>query len=64
MREEFGRDPLTCHKQEFTVEKRDIPNGGHENIELLDRLLEQRQNETDEELINELDQLITNVCTS
>ena len=40
-----------------------MPEGGEETIELLDRLLEQRSNETDEDVINELNQLITNVCT-
>ena len=63
MWEEFGRDPVTCHKREFVVEKCEMPEGGEETIELLDRLLEQRSNETDEDVLNELNQLITNVCT-
>ena len=63
MWEEFGRDPVTCHKREFVVEKCEMPEGGEESIELLDRLLEQRSNETDQDVINELNQLITNVCT-
>ena len=63
MREEFGRDPLTCHKREFVTEKCDMPDDGQENIELLNRLLQQRSNETEEDSLNELNQLITNLCT-
>ena len=63
MREEFGRDPVTCHKREFVVENSEMPEDGQENIELLDRLLQQRAYETDDEVLSELNQLITDVCT-
>ena len=40
-----------------------MPDDGQENIELLNRLLQQRSNETEEDSLNELNQLITNLCT-
>ena len=52
MREEFGRDPVTCHKREFVVDKCQMPEDGEETIELLERLLEQRSNEEDEDVLN------------
>ena len=63
MREEFQLDPLTDYKKSFFVKKAEIPEHGEENIELLDYLLYLRNNETEEEIICELNELIHNVCS-
>ena len=63
MREEFQLDPLTEYKKSFFVKKAEIPEHGEENIELLDYLLYLRNNETEEEIIGELNELIHNVCS-
>ena len=51
------------HKKQFHVSKVEIPEGGDENIELLDYLLYLRNNETEEEIVCELNELIANVCS-
>ena len=43
--------------------KAEVPEGGEENIELLDYLLYLRNNETEEEIVSELRELIFNVCS-
>ena len=63
IRDEFDLDPLSVHKKQFHVKKVDIPEGGDENIELLDYLLYLRNNETEEEIVCELNELIANVCS-
>ena len=63
MREEFQLDPLTDNKRQFNVKKAEVPEGGEENIELLDYLLYLRNNETEEEIVSELRELIFNVCS-
>ena len=61
MREEFGLDPVTVNKKKFSVHKTAIPEHGNCNIELLDYLLYLRSNETEEEILDELNELIVNV---
>ena len=63
MKEEFGLDPLKVNKKLFVVKKAEIPEHGEENIELLDYLLYLRNNETEEEIVFELNELIFNVCS-
>ena len=63
MREGFQLDPLTDNKRQFNVKKAEVPEGGEENIELLDYLLYLRNNETEEEIVSELRELIFNVCS-
>ena len=62
MKEEFGLDPVTVNKRFFTVNKTSIPEHGHENIELLDYLLYLRSNETEEEILEELNDIIFQVA--
>ena len=64
IREEFGLDPVLVDRSEFFVEKREIPDNGMENIELLDYLLYLRNTETEEDIIAELNAVITDVCSS
>ena len=64
MREEFGLDPVTINKKKFSVLKTAIPEHGHSNIELLDYLLYLRSNETEEEILDELNELISNVSST
>ena len=63
MKEEFNLDPLTVHKKQFHVKKVEIPEGGDGTIELLDYLLYIRGNETEEDIVSELNELISNVCS-
>ena len=48
----------------FSVKKTEIPDNGFENIELLDYLLWMRNSETEEDIIAELNSVITNVCSN
>ena len=48
----------------FVVKKAELPEHGEDNIELLDYLLYIRNNETEEEIIIELNDLIHKVCTA
>ena len=64
MREEFGLDPLSVNKRQFVVKKADVPDNGEDTIELLDYLLYLRSNETEEEVVFELDEVILNVCSA
>ena len=47
----------------FVVKRAELPEHGEDNIELLDYLLCIRNNETEEEIISELEDLIHNVYT-
>ena len=42
--------------------KKEIPEGGDENLELLERLFEARVTEIEPDLVSELNILIDNVC--
>ena len=64
MRDEFGLDPLSVNKRQFVVKKVVIPEDGDETIELLDFLLYLRSNETEEEIVDELNDVIFNVCSA
>ena len=64
MRNEFGLDPLSVHKRQFVVEKVVIPDNGDETIELLDYLLYLRNNETEDDIVSELNDVIFNVCSA
>ena len=60
---EFQKNPLYTNKQEFTLNRKELSDKKHENIELLDKLLSIRSKEVDDEIISELDILILNVCS-
>ena len=62
--DEFGLDPLTVNQKRFSVKITEIPDNGMENIELLDYLLWMRNSETEEDIIAELNSVITNVCSN
>ena len=61
IRNEFC-DPLTCDPQKICIKKREIPEGGIEQIDLLARLLVQRTEEMDPYILPEIDILIENLC--
>ena len=63
IREEFGKDPLFNNRNCFYVNQTEIPENGQNNIELIDYLLFIRSNETDEEILTELNEIIFDVCT-
>ena len=62
IRQEFSVDPLKCAQGSIKVETREIPEGGEENLELLDRLLSIRATETEPSIVDELNVLITDIC--
>ena len=64
MREEFGLDPAQANKRDFEVPKTKIPENGQETIELLDFLLYIRNQETEEEILDELNDLIAVVASN
>ena len=64
IRNEFGLDPITVNKRNFSVSKRCIPDYGFENLELLDYLLYLRSNETEDEIKDELNELIIDICSN
>ena len=64
IREEFSLDPVSVDRRQFVVKKREIPDNGMENIELLDYLLYLRNSETEDDIISELNAVITDVCSS
>ena len=61
---EFGLDHVTVNKRKFSVSKRCIPDYGFENLELLDYLLYLRSNETEDEIKDELNELIIDICSN
>ena len=64
IRDEFHLHPVSVDKRQFCVKKREIPENGLDNIELLDYLLFLRNNETEEPIVIELDSLIADICTN
>ena len=61
IRKEFS-DPLTCAPQDICIKKHAIPEGGIQQIDLLARLLVQRSEEMDPDILPEIDSVIDNVC--
>ena len=51
-------------KQQFNLAKQELSVNQQENIALLDNLLIIRSNEIDEEIIEELNGLIDQICTN
>ena len=64
IRDEFKLDPLVENKRLFFVDKRVLPLNGLETIELLDYLLYLRDNETEDDTISELCELINDVYSA
>ena len=56
--------PLMYPKQQFILAKQQLSADQQENIALLDNLLNIRSNEIDEEIIEELNGLIDQICTN
>ena len=46
----------------FIVKGKDIPETGNETLELLDNLLQQQLQETDPDIVTELQTVINNLC--
>ena len=64
IRNEFSLCPLMYPKQQFNLAKQELSVNQQENIALLDNLLIIRSNEIDEEIIEELNGLIDQICTN
>ena len=62
IREEFNVDPIKCSPKDIAVKKREIPEGGNDNIELLQRLFEAKAAEMEPDIVSELQILIDNIC--
>ena len=62
IREEFSVDPFNCSPNDITILKRDIPEYGEENLELLVRLFETKDAEMEPDIVSELSTLIDNIC--
>ena len=62
MQDEFGLNPLKCSAQNIFVAKRDIPENGNLNLELLETLLSIRAAECEPDIVSNLDFLIDMVC--
>ena len=62
IRQEFGLDPLQNVPSMFIVKCKDIPGTGNETLELLDNLLQQQLQETDPDIVTELQTVINNLC--
>ena len=60
--EEFKINPIKCKSEDIRVTKREIPEYGAENMELLERLFNSRAAEIEPNLISELNELIDNIC--
>ena len=63
IRDEFRVDPMKCFQGAIKVVPREIPAGGEETLELLDRLLSIRANEVEPDIVDELTDLINDVVT-
>ena len=61
-RGEFNVNPLKCKPWTVTVKKREVPEQGHANLELLQNLLEIRAAELEPDILAEVNGLIDNVC--
>ena len=62
IREEFAVDPFKCLPKDISMQKREIPEGGNENIELLERLFTAKAAEIEPDIVSELEILINTVC--
>ena len=62
LKEEFKVDPFNCSPEDISVMKREIPEYGNENMELLVRLFESKDAEMDPDVVSELTTLIDNIC--
>ena len=62
IRREFNVNPLKCKPWTVTVKKREVPEQGHANLELLQNLLEIRAAELEPDILAELNGLIDHVC--
>ena len=60
---EFGLDPLLTNKKYFNIAKKEIPVHGAENIELLVYLLYIRDCETEDDVLEDLNALISDICS-
>ena len=62
MRKEFSVDPIKCTPQDIILKKRDILEGGMENLDLLTRLFDTKAAEIEPDIVSELEVLIDNIC--
>ena len=62
IQDELNVDPLKCESKDVVVLKKEMPDNGEENIELLVRLLDSKSAEVDPQMATELASLIDNVC--
>ena len=62
IRQEFGLDPLLNGPSMFTVKSKDIPENGNEILELLETLLQQQLQETEPDIVTELQTIINSFC--
>ena len=62
MQDEFGVDPLKCEPGEIKVSKRDIPDNGTLNLELLETLMSTRAAECEPDIVSNLTDLIDMIC--
>ena len=54
MQNEFGVDPLKCAPGDIKVSKRDMPDNGNLNLELLETLMSTRAAECEPDIISNL----------
>ena len=59
---EFEVNPLFCNTTAIIIKKKEVPDQGQENMELLERLLISRAEELEPDVLTELEGLISNVC--
>ena len=62
IKEEFSVDPLKCKPMDISVMKRNIPENGEQNMELIERLLNIRADEIEPDVVDEINELISNIC--
>ena len=62
IRQSFNCNPLSCNPLDIISQRKEIPEGGEETLDLLARLLDIRSNEIDEDIVSDLDDLISDVC--
>ena len=62
IQQEFCLDPLLHAPSMFTVKRKDIPETGNETLELLENLLQQQLQETEPDIVTELQTVINNLC--
>ena len=61
---EFGVDPLKCNPWNIKTAKREIPDDGLLNIELLETPINIRAVEFEPDIVSDMDSLIDTVCVS